>query len=89
MTSKETKAILMELAVHYKLPIEEVRKICRSQFEFVANEMTNADIVEKLRTIHLPKFVRFDVIKKRSKKIENIRAKRQQDNSESRSSGDS
>ncbi len=88
MNSKETLSILRELAVQFQLPIIEIRKICRSSFEFVADEMYKLDKIDENRSIAFPYLLRFDLLKKKEKRLENLRLKRKQRDSAARGSGD-
>lgn len=60
MNSTTTKFIVRELAVKYGIPADDIRKICRSQFEFTACLMETTPR-EEVKSIYLPGLVEWDV----------------------------
>lgn len=59
MNSKDTQAILRELAVKYDMPIDDMRRICRSQFEAFIDYAASLENPTQAKRFFLTELIEF------------------------------
>lgn len=80
MNSKDTLKILREIAVQFDIPLDEARRICRSQFEWFAACVHEVQSADEVKRYFLPELFEFSPVKKRTTAFKEMWKKQKEDN---------